>query len=77
MISFYHLDAVVVGAGVIGLACAKHFVELGFSTVVVESDSTFGASISSRSSEGHSRWHLLRAKLTESPSMCSWQEFTL
>lgn len=47
----YQFDVVVVGAGVVGLANAKYFVEQGFSTLVVESEAGFGTGTSSRSSE--------------------------
>ncbi len=44
-------DVVVVGAGVVGLACAKYLVDQGFSTLVVESEANFGTGTSSRNSE--------------------------
>lgn len=47
----YKFDVVVVGAGVVGLACAKYFVEQGCSTLVVESEAGFGMGTSSRNSE--------------------------
>jgi len=47
----YSFDVVVVGAGVVGLACARHFAQNGYDTIVVESQSNFGMGISSRSSE--------------------------
>lgn len=45
------VDAVVVGAGVIGLAIARRLSNAGIQTVLLESNSFFGAGISSRSSE--------------------------
>lgn len=47
----YTFDVVVVGAGVVGLACARHFALSGFDTLLVESDDSFGTGISSRNSE--------------------------
>ena len=47
----YQFDVVVVGAGVVGLACAKYLVEQGYSTLVVESEASFGTGTSSRNSE--------------------------
>jgi L-2-hydroxyglutarate oxidase LhgO len=45
------VDAVVVGAGVIGLACARALAAKGLETVILESNKTFGQGISSRNSE--------------------------
>lgn len=47
----YSFDVVVIGAGVVGLACAKQFSEHGYSTLVVEAEASFGVGISSRNSE--------------------------
>jgi L-2-hydroxyglutarate oxidase LhgO len=47
----YQFDVVVVGAGVVGLANAKYFIDQGFSTLVVESGASFGTGTSSRNSE--------------------------
>lgn len=47
----YRVDAVVVGAGVVGLACARKLVLAGLETIVFESGNAFGQGISSRSSE--------------------------
>ena len=47
----YLFDVVVVGAGVVGLACAKYLADQGLDTLVVESESGFGSGISSRNSE--------------------------
>lgn len=47
----YNVDAVVIGAGIIGLACARRLAESGFETIVIESQKTFGQGISSRNSE--------------------------
>lgn len=47
----YTFDVVVVGAGVVGLACARHFALTGYDTLLVESDDCFGTGISSRNSE--------------------------
>lgn len=45
------VDAVVVGAGVIGLACARRLALSGLEVVVLERERQFGQGISSRSSE--------------------------
>ena len=45
------IDTVVVGAGVIGLACADALARAGREAVVVETDSRYGSGISSRNSE--------------------------
>ena len=47
----YHVDAVVVGAGVVGLACARRLAEEGLETILLESESSIGQGISSRHSE--------------------------
>lgn len=47
----YQFDVLVVGAGVVGLACAKYLVEQGCSTLVLESEASFGSGASSRNSE--------------------------
>jgi L-2-hydroxyglutarate oxidase LhgO len=47
----YQFDVVVIGAGVVGLACAKYLVQQGYSTLVVESEASFGIGTSSRNSE--------------------------
>src|SRR5690349_7836530 len=45
------VDIVVVGAGVVGLAVARELALDGREVVILESESTFGAGISSRNSE--------------------------
>jgi L-2-hydroxyglutarate oxidase LhgO len=45
------LEAVVIGAGVVGLACARELAMKGFETYVLEKESTFGAGVSARNSE--------------------------
>jgi L-2-hydroxyglutarate oxidase LhgO len=45
------VDAVVIGAGVVGLACARELGRLGFSTLVVERNQAIGLETSSRNSE--------------------------
>lgn len=47
----YAVDVVVVGSGVIGLACARRMAREGFRTLVIERENTFGTGISSRNSE--------------------------
>ena len=46
-----HFDCCVVGAGVVGLACARALAMRGYSTIVLEKSNSFGSGISSRSSE--------------------------
>jgi len=46
-----HTDVLIVGAGVIGLACAERLSRLGHSVVVVEAHPSFGRETSSRNSE--------------------------
>ena len=46
-----HADCIVVGAGVIGLACARALAAAGLQTIVLESESRIGSGVSSRSSE--------------------------
>lgn len=45
------MDCVVIGAGVVGLACARALAEAGREVIVLERESTFGTGISSRNSE--------------------------
>ncbi|HSB97283.1 MAG TPA: NAD(P)/FAD-dependent oxidoreductase [Spongiibacteraceae bacterium] len=45
------IDVVIIGAGVIGLACAKALAEKGLATVLIERNARIGAEISSRNSE--------------------------
>lgn len=47
----YAVDAVVIGAGVIGLACARALALSGRETLILESADRFGEGISSRNSE--------------------------
>jgi L-2-hydroxyglutarate oxidase LhgO len=47
----YVVDTVVVGAGIVGLACARHIAKAGFSTLVIEREDSFGTGTSSRNSE--------------------------
>ncbi len=46
-----HVDAVVIGAGVVGLACAKFLAESGREVIVLERETAFGSGISARNSE--------------------------
>ncbi|MBA56545.1 MAG: FAD-dependent oxidoreductase [Pseudomonadales bacterium] len=46
-----HFDCCIVGAGVVGLACARALAMRGYSTLVLETTKTYGAGISSRNSE--------------------------
>ncbi|TVT70346.1 MAG: NAD(P)/FAD-dependent oxidoreductase [Denitromonas halophila] len=45
------VDCVIIGAGVVGLACAKALAESGREVIVLERESAFGTGISSRNSE--------------------------
>jgi L-2-hydroxyglutarate oxidase LhgO len=45
------VDCVVVGAGVIGLACARALAMAGLQTIVLEAEPRIGSGVSSRSSE--------------------------
>jgi len=45
------VDAIVIGAGVVGLACARRLAQAGLETIVIEKESRFGQGISARSSE--------------------------
>lgn len=47
----HSVDVIVVGAGVVGLACARRFSSAGYETLVLESEGSFGKGVSSRSSE--------------------------
>lgn len=47
----YDVDAIVIGAGVVGLACARALAEAGMETLVLEKEGSFGQGISSRNSE--------------------------
>lgn len=47
----FNVDAIVIGAGVVGLACARNLASLGLETIVLEAMPTFGQGISSRNSE--------------------------
>lgn len=44
-------ECIIIGAGVIGLACARYFALMGKEVIVLESADTFGTEISSRNSE--------------------------
>jgi len=47
----FKVDAIVIGAGVVGLACARNLAVSGIKTIVLESELTFGQGTSSRNSE--------------------------
>jgi L-2-hydroxyglutarate oxidase LhgO len=51
------MDAVVVGAGVVGLACARALTMAGREVLVLESAATIGTETSSRNSEVASAAH--------------------
>jgi L-2-hydroxyglutarate oxidase LhgO len=46
-----HVDCIVVGAGVIGLACARALAMSGLHTIVLEAQPRIGSGVSSRNSE--------------------------
>ena len=46
-----HVDTVVIGAGVVGLACARALALAGREVIVLESENTIGTGTSSRNSE--------------------------
>ena len=45
------IDCVVIGAGVVGLACARALAQAGREVVILERETTFGSGISARNSE--------------------------
>ena len=45
------IDAIIIGAGVIGLATARELAMRGLSVIILESGKEFGSATSSRSSE--------------------------
>ncbi len=45
------IDAVVIGAGVVGLACARRLALAGIDTLILEAESEIGTGISARNSE--------------------------
>jgi L-2-hydroxyglutarate oxidase LhgO len=45
------VPAVVIGAGVVGLACARALARRGIETVILERNDTFGSETSARNSE--------------------------
>jgi L-2-hydroxyglutarate oxidase LhgO len=51
MVSVEHIDTVVIGAGVVGLAIARAFALAGREVVVLEREGTIGTGTSSRNSE--------------------------
>ena len=44
-------DAIIIGAGAVGLACAYALVQRGFETIVLEKEKAIGQGVSSRNSE--------------------------
>ena len=47
----FETDVIVVGAGAVGLACARAFAARGFETIVLEREAGIGQGVSSRNSE--------------------------
>ena len=46
-----HTDIVIIGAGVVGLACARAFAQAGHEVIVIEAEDAIGTHTSSRNSE--------------------------
>ena len=46
------IDAIIIGAGVIGLATARELAMRGLSVIILESEKEFGSATSSRSAWG-------------------------
>lgn len=46
-----HIDCIVIGAGVVGLACARALARAGREVVILESENAFGTATSARNSE--------------------------
>jgi L-2-hydroxyglutarate oxidase LhgO len=51
MSEVFETDAVVIGAGLVGLACARRLAMGGIDTVILEAEASIGQGISSRNSE--------------------------
>ena len=49
--SHERVDCVVVGAGVVGLACARALAQAGREVIIVEAENAFGTATSARNSE--------------------------
>ena len=47
----YRVDALIVGAGVVGLACARVLAQAGLEVVIAERETQFGSGVSARNSE--------------------------
>ncbi|MCR9266566.1 MAG: NAD(P)/FAD-dependent oxidoreductase [Alphaproteobacteria bacterium] len=47
----FETDVIIVGAGAVGLACARAFAARGFETIVLEREAGIGQGVSSRNSE--------------------------
>ncbi len=45
------VDTVIIGAGVVGLACARALAQAGHEVVIVEAENAFGTATSARNSE--------------------------
>jgi L-2-hydroxyglutarate oxidase LhgO len=61
-----HIDAIVIGAGVVGLAIARTLAAEGRSVLILEREARFGTGTSSRSSEViHAGLHYSRGSLRE------------
>jgi L-2-hydroxyglutarate oxidase LhgO len=46
-----HVDAVVIGAGIIGLASARALAQAGLDVLIIEREATYGSGVSARNSE--------------------------
>ena len=51
MIDSYKFDAIIIGAGIVGLAVARQFSKNFGSILLVEKEESFGRHVSSRNSE--------------------------
>jgi len=51
MSEVFETEAVVIGAGLVGLACARRLAMCGIDTVIIEAEASIGQGISSRNSE--------------------------
>src|ERR1051326_8711779 len=72
-------DVVIIGMGVVGLACASSLARAGYSTICVERHDSFGQETSSRNSEViHSGVYYptgsLKARMCVSGNKSSYQE---
>jgi L-2-hydroxyglutarate oxidase LhgO len=65
------VDTVVIGAGVVGLACAYSLARDGREVVVIERETAFGTGISARNSEVIHAGHLLPGRIAQGAACAS------